>query len=152
MKDIVTMSFNDDFGEVPCKGSRAGSRRSQERQHNRRSRSRGSKPRSKANSRRSKSITDGAATAPKRSKSNTNTKAGRVTRNPFLNFMREFRTAYWGIPAAQVVTLGAKEWKGLSEGQKAKYVQMAKTVPKQAKRRRRREKSRDTRRRRRHHD
>lgn len=134
MKDIVNMSFNDDFnGEVPCKPGRSDGRRSTERSNQRRSKDRRSRPRSKGNSRRSKSLADGSS-PPKRSRSNN--KTGRVTRNPFLNFLREFRLAYWGVPAAQVATLGAKEWKALSNGQKAKYVQQAHLAPKEAKKRR----------------
>lgn len=150
MKDIVNMSFNNDFnGEVPCKSCRTdGSRRSQDRNNQRRSRDRRSRGRSRDTRRRSKSLMDqDAASAPKRSKSSS--RAGRVTRNPFLNFLRDFRTSYWGVPATQVVTLGAKEWRCLSDGQRAKYVEQAKMAPKEVRRRRRRKRSKSRRRRRR---
>ncbi|KAJ8943237.1 hypothetical protein NQ318_009928 [Aromia moschata] len=72
-------------------------------------------------------------------------RSGRITRNPFLNFMRDFRKSNNGLKLTELTKRGAELWRKMNERQKSPYCQLAKQAP----RRRRRRKSSKRRRRRR---
>ncbi|XP_044255101.1 HMG1/2-like protein [Tribolium madens] len=63
---------------------------------------------------------------------------GKTTRNPFLNFVQEFRKNNRGIPAQEQVARAAEAWRKMSDNEKAPYYEMAKRAPKRRKRRGRR--------------
>lgn len=69
------------------------------------------------------------------------TKPGRITRNPFLNFMRDFRRAHKGMKATDVVKHGAELWRKMSDRQKSPYCIQAKNARKSSKSRRSRKRN-----------
>ncbi|XP_045476217.1 protamine-like [Harmonia axyridis] len=71
---------------------------------------------------------------------------GATTRNPYLNFMREFRLKNKNLNVVEQVVKGAEMWRKMSESQKAPYVELAR----QARRRRKKGGRRRRRRGRRH--
>lgn len=54
---------------------------------------------------------------------------GKLTRNPFLNFLREFRKAHCDWCPTKIAVEGAKCWCRLTECQKQKYRQQACSAP-----------------------
>ena len=50
----------------------------------------------------------------------TMTPAGR---NPYLNFLREFRRTHAGLSAVETVKRGAVEWKNLDKNKKLQYIE-----------------------------
>ncbi|EFA02042.1 hypothetical protein TcasGA2_TC007670 [Tribolium castaneum] len=63
------------------------------------------------------------------------TPEGKKTRNPFLNFLQEFRQKNKGMPNREVISRGSEAWRKMSENEKAPYYEMAKRAPKKRKRR-----------------
>lgn len=49
--------------------------------------------------------------------------AGRISRNPYLNFLREFRKNSCGMTAIETVKMGAKAWKSLPKEKKLQYTE-----------------------------
>lgn len=47
---------------------------------------------------------------------------GVVTRNPFFNFMREFRVCHQGMSIIEQAVQGGEEWNNMSKEAKSKYV------------------------------
>lgn len=47
---------------------------------------------------------------------------GPSTRNPYLNFLRQYRKDNCGMTAVELIVNGAKEWKKLTNEQKCKYI------------------------------
>ncbi|KAK9695047.1 Protamine and protamine like [Popillia japonica] len=69
-------------------------------------------------------------------------KPGPVTRNPFLNFLRDYRKKHCGKTVVQIARDGAKEWRCMSEQQKEQYIKSACLAPKKARKSRRRSRTR----------
>ncbi|XP_037823495.1 uncharacterized protein LOC119611850 [Lucilia sericata] len=59
---------------------------------------------------------------------------GPVQRNPFLNFLREYRKTCCGLTAIETVRQGAKAWKNLSNEEKQRYIVEAFYAPKRRRR------------------
>ncbi|XP_065362518.1 protamine-like [Calliphora vicina] len=55
---------------------------------------------------------------------------GPVQRNPFLNFLREYRKTCCGLTAIETVRQGAKAWKALSKEEKQRFIVEAFYAPK----------------------
>lgn len=55
---------------------------------------------------------------------------GRVTRNSFFNFLRDYRRQSCGKSMVTIAKEGARKWKCLSECEKKRYVDMACNAPK----------------------
>lgn len=55
---------------------------------------------------------------------------GKVTRNPFFNFLRVFRKCHKNMSAKELAINGAAEWKTMSEQAKSKYIVQAFHTPK----------------------
>ncbi|XP_055845060.1 protamine-like [Episyrphus balteatus] len=55
---------------------------------------------------------------------------GKVTRNGYFNFLREFRKTNCGLSAVETVRQGAKKWRSMSQKDKSKFIEMAKSAPK----------------------
>ncbi|CAG9774021.1 unnamed protein product [Ceutorhynchus assimilis] len=51
---------------------------------------------------------------------------GKVTKNPFLNFLGQFRTTKVGLSAPKIAQLGGHAWRSMSEQEKAPFILMAK--------------------------
>ncbi|KAK9695040.1 Protamine and protamine like [Popillia japonica] len=47
---------------------------------------------------------------------------GRITRNPFLNFLRDYRKNHCNMTVVQIACEGAKEWRAMSDEQKQQYM------------------------------
>lgn len=62
---------------------------------------------------------------------------GRVTRNPFLNFLRDMRKNVQGMSCKQLSSKAAEIWRNMSKIQKEPYRQMARKAAPMARRRRR---------------
>ncbi|XP_017781575.1 PREDICTED: protamine-like [Nicrophorus vespilloides] len=76
--------------------------------------------------------------------------SGPVTRNPFLNFLREYRLSNGNKKVVDIAIEGGKLWRKMDESEKSKYKIMASKVGRRHGRRRRRHgRSRSRRRRRR---
>lgn len=80
-------------------------------------------------------------------------KLGKITRNPFLNFLRYFRKTSGGLPMAQVTKNAGKQWRTMTERDRSPYRNMARKAPlrkkspkKGTKRKRRKSKKRCSRR------
>ena len=56
-------------------------------------------------------------------------KPGVYTRNPFFNFLREFRKMHCGMKATEVVRQGAIEWNKLEPERKITYYKRSRNVP-----------------------
>lgn len=69
-------------------------------------------------------------------------KQGPVTRNPFFNFLRDYRKKHCGKTAVQIARDGGKEWRSMSEQQKEQYIKSACLAPKTKRKSRCRSKSR----------
>uniref|UniRef100_A0A182F4F2 HMG box domain-containing protein n=1 Tax=Anopheles albimanus TaxID=7167 RepID=A0A182F4F2_ANOAL len=54
---------------------------------------------------------------------------GRKSRNPYLNFLREFRRQNYHLSAVEVVRRGAAHWRQLTEEQRLPYVRIAFYAP-----------------------
>ncbi|GJQ73197.1 hypothetical protein Trydic_g13580 [Trypoxylus dichotomus] len=63
-------------------------------------------------------------------------KEGPITRNPFFNFLRDYRKKHCGWTVVQIAREGAKEWRRMSEQQKQQYKNSACKAPKIKRRRR----------------
>lgn len=74
--------------------------------------------------------------------------AGRVTRNPFLNFLRDMRKNTQGMSPIQVTRRGAEIWRNMTRAQKEPYCQMARQAERRPRRLHRRRRSRQRKRRR----
>lgn len=55
---------------------------------------------------------------------------GKITRNPFFNFLREVRKCHQNESAKEIAVRGAEQWKRMSEKSKAKYIVQAFHTPK----------------------
>ncbi|CAG9836448.1 unnamed protein product [Diabrotica balteata] len=78
----------------------------------------------------------------------------KIFRNPFLNFMRDFRKSHKkNLTVTELVRRGAQMWRQMDEKQRAHYIAMSKNAPKTtvARRRRRRRKGSRSRRRTKRH-
>ncbi|XP_030757182.1 protamine-like isoform X2 [Sitophilus oryzae] len=62
-------------------------------------------------------------------------KKGKITRNPFLNFLRDFRKNNKGLKVTQLTKIGAKVWRNMNKREKSPYYRMAKEAPKKGYRR-----------------
>jgi hypothetical protein len=56
-------------------------------------------------------------------------KSGKLTRNPFFNFLREIRPTLCGHSVVQVAIEGGKRWRTMTDSQKLTYYQDARKVP-----------------------
>ncbi len=61
---------------------------------------------------------------------------GKVTRNPFFNFLRDYRRCHKNISAKEIAMDGAEKWRCMSDQGKAKYIVQAFHTPKKYYRRR----------------
>lgn len=55
---------------------------------------------------------------------------GMITRNPFFNFLRDYRKCHKNVSAKVIAVDGAAEWNGMSEQSKSKYIVQAFHTPK----------------------
>ncbi|XP_044763007.1 protamine-like [Coccinella septempunctata] len=62
-------------------------------------------------------------------------KPGKVTRNAFFNFLREFRVKHCDWPVTKIAVEGAKCWCKMSPCDRKKYLDMARCAPKMKRRR-----------------
>uniref|UniRef100_A0A182VV28 HMG box domain-containing protein n=1 Tax=Anopheles minimus TaxID=112268 RepID=A0A182VV28_9DIPT len=56
-------------------------------------------------------------------------KPGKKTRNPYLNFLRDFRQQNCHLSVVEVVRQGAERWRQMSDDQKLPYVKIAFYTP-----------------------
>ncbi|CAH1130780.1 unnamed protein product [Ceutorhynchus assimilis] len=63
---------------------------------------------------------------------------GRVTRNPFLNFLREVRKKCSGMGVLEISVKAGELWRKMSRNEKEPFLQMARQAPRRRRRRRRR--------------
>lgn len=56
-------------------------------------------------------------------------RVGKITRNPFLNFLRYYRRVNRGRPVRKIVKEGAQMWKAMTERERSPYKNMAKKAP-----------------------
>uniref|UniRef100_A0A1S4HEU6 HMG box domain-containing protein n=2 Tax=Anopheles gambiae TaxID=7165 RepID=A0A1S4HEU6_ANOGA len=56
-------------------------------------------------------------------------KPGKQTRNPYLNFLRDFRRKNCHLPVVEVVRQGAAQWRHMTDEQKLPYVKIAFYTP-----------------------
>lgn len=54
----------------------------------------------------------------------------KITRNPFFNFLRDFRNCHKGVSAKVTAADGAQQWNTMSEKDKSKYIVQAFHTPK----------------------
>ena len=54
---------------------------------------------------------------------------GVYTRNPFFNFLREFRKMHCGLKVTEIAKQGAIEWRKLSAERKISYYKRSRNVP-----------------------
>lgn len=47
---------------------------------------------------------------------------GRITRNPFFNFLRQFRKERCGLTILQIASQGAQQWRAMNICDKCLYV------------------------------
>lgn len=64
-------------------------------------------------------------------------RAGNPTRNPFFNFLREFRRNNCGISITEIAVQGAQEWRQMSDEQKCPFIALAYRTPKRTQKARR---------------
>ncbi|KAM7355634.1 uncharacterized protein ACRADG_001636 [Cochliomyia hominivorax] len=57
-------------------------------------------------------------------------KPGPIVRNPYLNFLRQFRKQNCGLSPIETIQEGAKEWKRLTQAEKLKFIKEAFYAPK----------------------
>lgn len=67
-----------------------------------------------------------------RKKHHSRLRSGRITRNPFLNFLRDMRKNARGLSITQVASKGAELWRKMDEQQKQPYHQLARQARKMA--------------------
>lgn len=84
---------------------------------------------------------------PSRSAKRRTYKSGRVTRNPFLNFMRDFRKTRCGLKLTELTRKGAEVWRKMNNRQRSPYCHLARQAPKRRNRRKKRKTARRRRRR-----
>uniref|UniRef100_A0A182M4M6 HMG box domain-containing protein n=1 Tax=Anopheles culicifacies TaxID=139723 RepID=A0A182M4M6_9DIPT len=56
-------------------------------------------------------------------------KPGKKTRNPYINFLRDFRQKNCHLSAVEIVRQGAEQWRRMSDEQKLPYVKIAFYTP-----------------------
>uniref|UniRef100_A0A182PB47 HMG box domain-containing protein n=1 Tax=Anopheles epiroticus TaxID=199890 RepID=A0A182PB47_9DIPT len=61
-------------------------------------------------------------------------KPGKQTRNPYLNFLRDFRRKNCHLSVVEIVRQGAEQWRRLTDEQKLPYVRIAFYTPLKRKR------------------
>lgn len=89
-----------------------------------------------------------------RKKNHSRLRSGRITKNPFLNFLRDMRRNARGLSVTEVASKGAELWRKMDEQQKQPYHQLAKQARRMAgrsKKSRRRSRRRSPSRRKRSH-
>ncbi|XP_004520212.1 protamine [Ceratitis capitata] len=59
--------------------------------------------------------------------------SGILLRNPYLNFLREFRVRNTGLSAVEIIRRGAKEWNNMPKEDKLHYIEEAFHAPKKRK-------------------
>lgn len=64
------------------------------------------------------------------SRSRTRVREGKVSRNPFINFLAEFRASRKGVKMAELSKQAGRVWRNMSMESKAPYLQMAQNAPK----------------------
>ncbi|CAH1383172.1 unnamed protein product [Tenebrio molitor] len=64
------------------------------------------------------------------------------SRNPFLNFLRDFRKCNRNLGGSQLMKMGAELWRRMNEAQKLLYFELAKNAPKKQQQRGRKRKKR----------
>lgn len=64
-------------------------------------------------------------------------KSGRITRNPFLNFLRDFRRSNGGLKLTELTRRGAEIWRKMNDRQKSPYCHLARQAPKRRYKKRR---------------
>ncbi|XP_065361672.1 protamine-like [Calliphora vicina] len=57
-------------------------------------------------------------------------KPGPVGRNPYLNFLRQFRKQNCGLSPVETIRAGAKEWKRLNKEERLRFIKEAFYAPK----------------------
>ncbi|XP_017784726.1 PREDICTED: protamine-like [Nicrophorus vespilloides] len=57
-------------------------------------------------------------------------RSGKVTRNPFLNFLRQFRRQHCGWSVVKIAVEGARVWCKMGKHEKEKYRREASCAPK----------------------
>lgn len=67
-----------------------------------------------------------------RKKHHSRLRCGRITRNPFLNFLRDIRKNAKGLSITEVASKGAEIWRKMDDRQKQPYLQLAKEARKMA--------------------
>ncbi|EFA02172.1 hypothetical protein TcasGA2_TC007828 [Tribolium castaneum] len=72
----------------------------------------------------------------------------RVFRNPFLNFISDFRKSNTSLKSREVISRAAEQWRKMNPDEKSPYCELARSAPKS----RKRKAGRRRRRRRRRHD
>lgn len=77
-----------------------------------------------------------------RKKHQSRLRSGRITRNPFLNFLRDMRRNARGLSVTEVASKGAELWRKMDEQQKQPYHQLARQARKMAGRTRKSRRSR----------
>ncbi|GLV39484.1 hypothetical protein CBL_09629 [Carabus blaptoides fortunei] len=68
--------------------------------------------------------------SPKDGECCTKYRPGKITRNPFLNFLREYRKQCCSDSILQVAIDGAKEWNNMTAAEREPYIQQAMCAPK----------------------
>lgn len=53
-----------------------------------------------------------------------------ASRNPFINFLMEFRKRNPSLKSKQLISRGAEQWRRMNESEKTPYFEMAKKAPK----------------------
>ncbi|XP_053687295.1 protamine-like [Sabethes cyaneus] len=53
---------------------------------------------------------------------------GKKTRNPYLNFLRQFRSQHCAMAAVEIVRQGAAQWRQMTPEARAPYVTMARST------------------------
>ncbi|XP_050305129.1 protamine [Anthonomus grandis grandis] len=71
-------------------------------------------------------------------KSSLGQRTGRITRNPFLNFLRDMRKNAQGMSPMELSMKGAEIWRGMTKSQKEPYCQLARQAARRRRRRSRR--------------
>lgn len=125
---------------VYCKGGKKRSRKGKK--SRRRSRSR----RSRRSSRRQRCGSKRRSSRRSR-KRKRKCRPGPKTKNPFLNYLRVFRSKYCGWPQTKIAIEGAKCWCKMSDQQRAKFYKQACSMRKKGKRKRGRSRKRRSKRR-----
>ncbi|RZB39675.1 HMG box domain containing protein [Asbolus verrucosus] len=69
-------------------------------------------------------------------KKESRTKSLPALRNPFLNFIREFRKNNTGMKSSEVVSKAAEKWRNMNQSEKSPYCEQAKNAPKRKRRKR----------------